>query len=84
MATKRANRLMGLASTILGRDPAGDALPPQPGTDPASKRHFLALFIGTVAIMVVGVLVAFLEDDDTDEAAATPTIVVTPTAPGGE
>jgi hypothetical protein len=46
-------------------------------------RHLLALIIGTAAIMVVGVLVAVLEDDDGDQTGGTPT-VITPTASGGE
>jgi hypothetical protein len=81
MAKPFGKRLADLAATIAGRDPAGPAAPPRPGTDPSSKRHLLALVVGTLAIMAVGLIVAFT-DDGPATATPTPTVVTTPSPAG--
>jgi hypothetical protein len=83
MATKRTTRLKRLAATILGREPTGEASPPRTGTDTSSMRHMLALIIGTAEIMVFGVIVAVLDDGESDGTNATPTVGVTTTTVSG-
>jgi hypothetical protein len=77
------NRLIDLASTVAGRERTGDSTPPPTGTDASSKRHFLALILGTLAIMTVGLIVAFTEDGPPD-SNATPTVVTTPSPIGAQ
>lgn len=74
-------RLSNLTDLFLGREPAGEVAPTRPGTDPASKRHFLALVIGTLAIMTVGLLVAYFDDGESG-TSATPTVITTPSPAG--
>jgi len=77
MARSLGKRLTDLTAAIAGREPTGPAAPPHTGTDPSSKRHLLALVVGTLAIMVVGLIVAFL-DDGPSESTSTPTVVTAP------
>ncbi len=77
MPTPTRKRLTDLAATITLRERTGDSTPPPTGTDPSSKRHFLALILGTLAIMTIGLLVAFT-DDGPSEATITPTVVISP------
>ncbi|MEA2599007.1 MAG: hypothetical protein QOF01_5476 [Thermomicrobiales bacterium] len=81
MARKFGNRLAEIAGTIVGREPTGGATPPRTGTDSSSKRHLLALLIGTLAIMTFGLLVAFLGDDPS-QTTTTPTVVTAPSPAG--
>jgi hypothetical protein len=76
MPTPFRKRLTDLAATVALRDRTGDATPPKTGTDASSKRHFLALIVGTLAIMTVGLIVAFT-DDGPSQSTATPTVVTT-------
>ena len=81
MAKPFGKRLTDLAATVLGREPTGDAAPPRSGTDPSSKRHLLALIVGTLAIMAVGLFVAFT-DDGPSQSTATPSVLITPSPAG--
>lgn len=79
MAKNLRTRLDALADTILGHEPTGDAAPPRTGIDPSSKRHFLALIVGTLAIMTFGIIVAIVEDGP-KTTTPTPTVIATPSA----
>ena len=81
MPTSPGKRLTDIAATVLGRERTGDATPPQTGTDSSSKRHFLALVVGTLAIMAVGLIVAFTEDGPS-QSNSTPTVVTTASPAG--
>jgi hypothetical protein len=81
MPTPIGKRLTDFAATVLGREPAGPAAPPRTGTDPSSKRHLLALVVGTLAIMAVGLIVAFT-DDGPSASTPTPTVRTTPSPAG--
>jgi hypothetical protein len=83
MPTPFRKRLTDLAATVALRDRTGDATPPKTGTDASSKRHFLALIVGTLAIMTVGLIVAFTEGGPPD-SNATPTVVTTPSPIGAQ
>ena len=81
MIANLRTRLAALTDTVLGREPTGPAAPPRPGIDPASKRHYTALIVGTLVIMLFGILVALFEDTPSS-STATPTAVTTPSPAG--
>jgi len=72
------DKVVKAADTFAGIDPRGGPNMPRTGTDRSSKLHFLALFLVTLAIMAIGLTVAFTQDDP-DPVNATPSIVVTAT-----
>ena len=78
MAGSFRKKVKNAAETYAGIDPRGGPNMPRTGTDRSSKYQFLALFLITIAIMVVGVTVAFTQDDPMP-MAPTPTVVITPT-----
>ncbi|HEY7034594.1 MAG TPA: hypothetical protein VH482_24870 [Thermomicrobiales bacterium] len=75
---RRFDKILDL---VLGHEPAGEVALPRTGLDPSSKRHFLALIIGTLAIMTFGITVAVVEDGP-KSTSATPTAVATPSPIG--
>jgi hypothetical protein len=81
MASNLRTRLASFVDAILGREPTGQAAPPHTGIDPASKRHFTALIVGTLVIMTFGIIVAIVEDGP-NTTTATPTVVATPSPAG--
>jgi hypothetical protein len=81
MSNRFRSTLADLGAFLAGRE--SPAAPPRPGTDPTSRRHFLALVIGTLAIGVIGILVAVFYDGGSSDGAATPTPVVSPATDSG-
>jgi hypothetical protein len=81
MPSQFRTRLARLAGTVLGHEPEGQAIPPRTGLDPTSKRHLTALIVGTLFIMVFGILVAIFEDGS-GSSGATPTVVTAPSPAG--
>jgi hypothetical protein len=81
MSNRIRSAIADLGAFIAGRE--SPAAPPRPGTDPTSKRHFLALVIGTLAIGVIGILVAVFYDAGSSDGTATPTPVVSPATVSG-
>jgi hypothetical protein len=79
MAGSFRDKVRHAADKYAGIDPRGGPNMPRTGTDRSSKRHFLALFLVTMAIMAVGLTVAFTQDDP-DPVTPTPSVMVSPTA----
>lgn len=79
MAGSFRDKVKNAAEKYAGIDPRGGPNMPRSGTDRSSKRQFLAVFLFTIAVMVIGLTVAFSQDDP-DPVTPTPSVVVSPTA----
>lgn len=80
MAGSFRDKVKNVGEKYAGIDPRGGPNMPRTGTDRSSKRQFLALFVITITIMVVGLTIALTTDwGGADEATPTVTIGATPT-----
>ena len=81
MAGSFRDKVTAVAETYAGIDPRGGPKMPRIGTDRASKRQFLALFLVTIAIMIGGLSIALSIDSNSMEGMPMVTVTVTASAP---